>query len=105
MAFTAAGLLLAALLIGLLVWHSTRTEHPATRVRYINDTGMRLVVTPCGAATRCIVESGASLVRTPPANGEAWRVIDARTRQSAGCIRNTGEATVNLSDTEFGRVC
>ena len=105
LAFTAVGLFLAALLIGLLVWHSTGTEHAATRVRYINDTAMRLVVTPCGAATRCIIEKGASVVRTPPANGDAWRVTDAQTRQSAGCIRNTGEATVNLSDTEFGGTC
>jgi hypothetical protein len=104
-ALTLFGLLLAIALIGLLVWHSTGTAHPVTRVRYVNDTGALLVVTPCGAASRCVVEPGRSVVRTPPPKGEAWRVINARTRQSAGCIQNTGEATVQLSETQFGGTC
>lgn len=104
-AYTALGLLIAGALVGLLVWHSTQAAHPVTRVRYVNDTRTRLVVTACGAATRCIVEAGASVVRTPPTKGDAWRVLDARTRQSAGCIQNTGEATVRLSDTRYGGTC
>jgi len=98
-------LALVAVVVGALLWVSASARSPRTRVRYVNDTSTRLVVTPCGAAPRCVVEAGASIVRTQPARGEAWRVEDALTRESAGCIKNTDEATVRLSDTRFGGTC
>jgi hypothetical protein len=105
LALAALGIVLAAGLVGLLVWQSTRTASRVTRVRYVNDTGAPLVVTPCGATSRCVIEAGAAVVRTPPAKGEAWRVLDARTQRSAGCIRDTGEPTVRLSSTRYGGFC
>jgi hypothetical protein len=98
--------------VGVLVWQSTRVSSPVTSVRYINDTAARVVVTPCGAKQRCIIEAGASVVQKPPSAGDvvrvlnSLRVLDARTHRLRGCLPlSTGEQAVRLSDAVIGPAC
>jgi hypothetical protein len=98
--------------VGVLVWQSTRVSSPVTSVRYINDTAARVVVTPCGAKQRCIIEAGASVVQKPPSADDvvrvlnSLRVLDARTHRLRGCLPlSTGEQAVRLSDAVIGPAC
>jgi len=91
---------------GATSWQNTRTASPVTRVRYINDTGARMIVTPCAAATRCVIDAGASVVRKPPRTVMCGvSSMHAHASQRAGCIRNTGEAAVSLSSARYGGFC
>ena len=92
-------------MIAAFVWMSARSPGAVTRVRYVNDTGATLVVTPCGASRLCVVAPGASIVRKPPPEEEPWRVVDERTHEPVGCIRATAERTVKLSETRFAGYC
>ena len=109
-ALAALSLLLAGALVAVLVWHSTGSPSPVTYVRYVNDTGTRVVVSPCGAKQRCIIEAGASTEQKPaPKDAVSWpsstRVLNARTHRLLGCLPYLGEGTVRLSDADIGPVC
>jgi hypothetical protein len=111
-ALAALGVVLVGAFVGVLVWQSTRVSSPVTSVRYINDTAARVVVTPCGAKQRCIIEAGASVVQKPASADDVVRVLnvshvlDARTHRLRGCLPlSTGEDAVHLSDAVIGPAC
>ena len=102
--------LLAGALVAVLVWQSTRSTSPVTYVRYVNDTGTRVVVSPCGAKQRCIIEAGAYAQQKPaPKDAVSWpsstRVQNARTLRLLGCLPYLAEGTVRLSDADIGPDC
>jgi hypothetical protein len=106
----ALGVLLTGAVVAVLVWQSTGSPSPVTNVRYVNDTGTRVVVSPCGAKQRCIIEAGASAQQKPaPKDAVSWpsstRVLNARTHRLMGCLPYLGEGTVRLSDADIGPVC
>jgi hypothetical protein len=108
--FAALGVLLAGALVAVLVWQSTGSPSPVTHVRYVNDTGTRVVVSPCGAKQRCIIEAGASArQRVAPKDAVSWpsstRVVNARTLRLLGCLPYLAEGTVRLSDADIGPDC
>lgn len=111
-ALAAVGVVLLGAFVGVLVLQNTQESSPLTRVRYINDTAARVVVTPCGAKQRCIIEPGASVVQKPPTADDVIRVLDslrvqdARTHRLRGCLPlSPVEQDVRLSDAVIGPAC
>jgi len=103
-------LALVAVAVGVLVLVSVSARSPVTRVRYVNDTGTRVVVTPCGAKQRCIIEAGESAEqRAADKNAVSWpsstRVLNARTQRLVGCLPYLADGTVRLSDADIGPTC
>jgi hypothetical protein len=106
----ASAVLLAGALVAVLVWQSRGSPTPVTHVRYVNDTGTRVVVSPCGAKQRCIIEAGASAQqKVAPKDAVSWpsstRVVNARTLRLMGCLPYLAEGTVRLSDADIGPGC
>jgi len=100
----AIALVVVVSVVAIVAWQNANGPSPVTTVRYVNDTGTRVVVTPCGTRQRCVIEAGASVAgKPPPANAVTSRVVDARTRRIVGClVYSTGERTVHVSDALAG---
>lgn len=99
----AVALVIVAAAVALVVWQNTSGPSPVARVRYVNDTGVRVVIQPCGDKQRCVIAAGALIAGRPPAKGVTPRVVDARTQRLVGCVAySTGERTVRVSDAQAG---
>jgi hypothetical protein len=90
-----------AAIVGIVVWQNSKSTAPVSSVRYVNDTGVRVVLTPCGGKQRCVLEPGAFTISTPPPKDTTPRVLDARTQRLRGCVVYvTGDRAVRISDAE-----